>query len=170
MRCIRSNRMVVMIATSLLFCIIWAPLRANGEDFFMGKVLSVNNAKNEIEVVPEGLPDNKSIASTKKESIFVQSKVALPACVIIGAKIRLWGKRLPDDIHTFIATDIRGCRGGGCSDPTGVRSRLSRRGQHSWSSFSHSAPTDHSTRHKGQGDGGTHAGNGGNANGNGGGK
>jgi len=162
--------MVAVIVTSLLFCIIWSPLGANCEDFFMGKVLSVNSAKNEIEVVPEVLKDNNSVSSATEENVLVQSKVALPACVITGAKIRLWGERHPDD-NTFIATEIRGCRGGGCSDPTGVRSRLSRRGKHhAWSALSNADTEDKGTGHKGRGGGGQHGGNGGNGNGNGGGK
>jgi len=94
----------------------------------MGKVLSVNSAKKEIEVSPH-ISTKKQESGIKGETVFVQSKIVLPACVIIGATIRLWGERLPGDSNTFIATDIRGCRGGGCSDPTGVRSRLSRKGK-----------------------------------------
>lgn len=128
----------------------------------MGKVLSVNSARNEIEVVPEILTGDNSVSNATEENVLVQSKVALPACVTIGAKIRLWGERLPDDINTFIATEIRGCRGRGCSDPTGVRSRLSRRGKHFRYSYAlrQSITEGKSSRHKVQGSGGTHGRNG----------
>jgi hypothetical protein len=162
--------MVAVIATSLLFCIFWPLSRANSEDFFMGKVLSVNSARNEIEVAPEVLTGDNSVSSATEENVLVQSKVALPACVTTGSKIRLWGERLPDDITTFIATEIRGCRGGGCSDPTGVRSRLSRRGKHFRNTLRKSTTEDKNTGHKGQGSGGAHGGNGGDGNGNGGGR
>ena len=148
MRSKRNDIMVAMIVTFLFFCLIGFPLHANGEEFFMGKVLSVDTAKNEIEVVPEALSDDKSGESANEESVFVQSKVVLPPCVIIGAKIRLWGNRPPDHIKTFIATEIRGCRGGGCSDPTGVRSRLSRRKEPAWRTTGHSISRKQNTDYK----------------------
>lgn len=161
MRCKRSNRMVAVIATFLLFCIFGRLSRANGEDFLMGKVLSVNSVKNEIEVAPEVLTDDNSGSSATEENVLVQSKVALPPCVTTGAKIRLWGERLPDDINIFIATEIRGCRGRGCSDPTGVRSRLFRRGKHFRNTLSRSTTKNKGMGHRGRKGGGVHGENGG---------
>ena len=104
------------------------------QDFFMGKVLAVDLEKMEIEIVP--LAAGKLFkTSSDNEAILVRiaeennlpgegEDVVFPRCVVVGDSIRLWGKRAQNSDHIFFATDIRGCRGGGCSDPTGVRSRL----------------------------------------------
>ena len=64
--------------------------------------------------------------------------------------------------NIFITTDIRGCKRGGCSDPTGVRLRLlksrknSQRSQHVFDSSEQGAGSHDfkSTRHGGSGHGG----------------
>ena len=116
------------------------------QDFFMGKVLAVDLEKMEIEIVPLS-PGKLPEAGSDNEAILVRiaeennlpgegETVFFPRCVVIGDSIRLWGNKAQNGDHIFFATDIRGCRGGGCSDPTGVRSRLlqsrkgSNRGDH----------------------------------------
>ncbi len=151
----------------LLFYMMTGVTQGYCQDFFMGKVLSFNTIEKEIEVAPQSSNNTKLEPALKGEKVLVHSKIALPACVTTGADIRLWGEVLQGETNTFIATDIRGCRGGGCSDPTGVRSRLSRRGKHARSSWNDSDSTDKSMESNGRGNGG-HGGNGGSGNGNGG--
>ena len=50
----------------------------------------------------------------------------LPGCLSSGRHVRIWGDVVPNDAGQFIAEEIRGCGMASCSDPTGVRSRLSR--------------------------------------------
>lgn len=112
----------------------------------MGKVLAVDLEKMEIEIVPQAA-GKSSTTDSNNEAILVRiaeennlpgesESVFFPRCVVVGDSIRLWGNRAENGDHIFFATDIRGCRGGGCSDPTGVRSRLlqsrkgSNRGDH----------------------------------------
>lgn len=104
------------------------------QDFLMGKVLAVDLEKMEFEIVPLSTgkrspkdADNKSILVRIAEENNLPGEgedVVFPRCVVVGDSIRLWGNRVQNGDHIFFATDIRGCRGGGCSDPTGVRSRL----------------------------------------------
>lgn len=111
------------------------------QDFFMGKVLAVNLEKMEIEIVPLST-EKLSKTGSDNEAILVRiaeennlpgegETVVFPRCVVVGDSIRLWGNRAKNGDHIFFATDIRGCRGGGCSDPTGVRSRLLQSRKHS---------------------------------------
>jgi len=104
------------------------------QDFCMGKVQAVDLEKMEIEIVPltTGIQsakgaDNKPILVRIADENNLPGEgedVVFPRCVVVGDSIRLWGNRVHNGDHLFFATDIRGCRGGGCSDPTGVRSRL----------------------------------------------
>lgn len=104
------------------------------QDFFMGKVLAVDLERMEIEIVPLSIGKQSHKGSDNK-AFFVRiaeennlpeegETIVFPRCVVVGDTIRLWGNRVQNEEHIFYATDIRGCRGGGCSDPTGVRSRL----------------------------------------------
>ena len=100
----------------------------------MGKVLAVDLEKMEIEIVPlstgklsETGSDNEAILVRIAEENNLPGEGeddVFPRCVVVGDSIRLWGNKVQNGDHIFFATDIRGCRGGGCSDPTGVRSRL----------------------------------------------
>jgi uncharacterized membrane protein YgcG len=161
--------MAGVITAIVLLCITVGVNDSFCQDFFMGKVLSINSQKKEIEVAPQ-ISTTKQESGIEDETVLVQSKIALPACVIIGANIRLWGKRLPGAINTFIATDIRGCRGGGCSDPTGVRSRLSRKGKQHRSYWSDTDSTERDSDSYGAESGGGRGGGGGGNGGGGGGR
>ena len=100
----------------------------------MGKVLAVHPNKMEIEIapLPPGKPSETGVDNT---TILVRiaeennlprdgETVFFPRFVVVGERIRLWGRMVQNGAPLFVATDIRGCRGRGCSDPTGVRYRL----------------------------------------------
>jgi hypothetical protein len=123
-----NNRMKGFLIFSLFISLIAYVNQAFCQEFFMAKVITVNAEEKKVEVAPI-LSKQELDAGKKVRNIFVEANFALPDCVTAGALIRLWGEQLPGGVNTFIATDIRGCRGGGCQDPTGVRSRLSRKGK-----------------------------------------
>lgn len=123
----------ILMCILLLFPVLGAGT-ALCQDFFMGKVLAVDPEKMEITIAPLS---TGRVSETDLSHEPVQVRIAednnlpmgdetvfLPRCVVVGEKIRLWGRRGKHGEHLFFATDIRGCRGGGCSDPTGVRFRL----------------------------------------------
>ncbi|MBW1751315.1 MAG: hypothetical protein JRJ37_11600 [Deltaproteobacteria bacterium] len=108
----------------------------------MGKVLAMDPNKMEIEIAPL-LAEEPSETGVDNTTILVRiaeennlpgdgRTVFFPRSVVIGERIRLWGSMVQNGDSVFVATDIRGCRGRGCSDPTGVRSRLlqSRKNSH----------------------------------------
>ena len=101
----------------------------------MAKVLAVDSEKMTMEVLPLAAgktvhPDAESgraiVVRIAEENNLTRNgnRAGLPGCVRIGETIRLWGRKDRNIENSFLATDIRGCRSGGCSDPTGVRSRL----------------------------------------------
>ncbi len=99
------------------------------QDILVGKILTIDSEKMEFEVVPLSPSDNDTILVRIAEAHNLpmdNTGVSFPGCVVVGESVRLWGTQSVDDAHLFLTTDIRGCRGGGCSDPTGVRSRLLR--------------------------------------------
>ena len=115
-------------------------LPAHGQDFLKAKVLAVDSDKMEIEVL-ELASGRQSAADSQGDKLLIQiaqendlpridGDAVFPCCVVPGKIIRLWGKIVPDRRNVFLATDIRGCRDGSCSDPTGVRSRLFRFRKH----------------------------------------
>ena len=115
-------------------------LPAHSQDFLKAKVLAVDLAKMEIEVLALA-SGRQSAADSQDDKLLVQiaeendlprinGNVVLPGCVVSGRTIRLWGKIVPDRSNVFLATDIRGWREGKCSDPTGVRFRLFRFRRH----------------------------------------
>ena len=86
----------------------------------------MNSEALELTVVTEAEPNTKIVVqiSAVNDLPNRNGKVFLPKCAIPEAIIRLWGNREQTGKTLFIATDIRGCRNGGCTDPTGIRSRL----------------------------------------------
>jgi uncharacterized membrane protein YgcG len=105
------------------------------QDFFVAKVLAVDSEKMTMEVLQlvAGKAGDTSSESGQVFSVHIAEQnslarngktVGLPGCVRVGENIRLWGRKSQNAENIFLATDIRGCRNGGCSDPTGVRSRL----------------------------------------------
>lgn len=105
------------------------------QDFFVVKVLAVDSEKMTIEVLPLSAGKTGDTGSESGQAFIVRiaeenslvrngRDVGFPGCVRVGENIRLWGWISQNVENLFLATDIRGCRGGGCFDPTGVRSRL----------------------------------------------
>ncbi len=101
----------------------------------MAKVVAVDSKKMIIEVLPLEAgkavhPDGESgqalVVRIAEENNMVREgrRAGLPGCVRVGETIRIWGRKDRKSDKSFLATDIRGCRSGGCADPTGVRSRL----------------------------------------------
>ncbi|WP_457576796.1 hypothetical protein [Desulfomarina sp.] len=104
------------------------------QDFFSGKVLWVDRDRRELTVeVRHGTKLFGDLAGKKPVLVRIaennnlpvnESGILLPPCVSLGNTVRLWGVKVAGEPPFFVATDIRGCRGGACDDPTGVRSRL----------------------------------------------
>lgn len=100
----------------------------------MGEILSVDELRREIILAPQyGANDPGSSQSGKSVRVLFSGKQAMygdgiervfPRCVQVGGIIRLWGQNMVAEKGLFTATEIRGCWGGGCGDPTGVRLRL----------------------------------------------
>ncbi len=110
-------------------------------EFLIGEVLTVNHETMEIEIQSQGLPENKA-SEIQSEMLSVEVQSNIPACATVGATIRLWGRyQKGTSSNRFLASEIRGCREGGCSDPTGVRSRLSQRGNHRHKNRENDQPT-----------------------------
>jgi uncharacterized membrane protein YgcG len=125
----------------LLVCLVMALLPvvfgvrcAFSQDFFIGEVLGMDTKRGEISLAPLATND-VSTGSGHEEVVRIEVSQEFllrrrgksrffPGCVEVGKTIRLWGQDLRASRGVFVVTEIRGCRGGGCSDPTGVRLRL----------------------------------------------
>ena len=92
----------------------------------MARVLTVNPERLELTVATAADPNSRMVVQVAAVNDLPSSRgqIFLPDCVAPDATIRLWGSRAQTADSPFIATDIRGCGHGGCSDPTGIRSRL----------------------------------------------
>lgn len=157
----------------LLLLLFWAS-PALCQDFIMAKVLSVDSEKMELVVVSPANPDKQiTVRLTGKNNLPLNGRrTVFPSCVAPGETIRLWGSSVQTDVSLFFATDIRGCKSGGCSDPTGVRSRLQKiwKYKRDLSGKNSHGSAFGSNGETGKGYGGGHgAGSGGGGNGNGGG-
>lgn len=96
------------------------------QDFLVARVLEVFPEKQLLTVASIDNPaEHFTVRIAEENDLPVRGgEIAFPECVVKGATIRLWGITEQTDPPLFIAADIRGCRHGGCTDPTGVRSRL----------------------------------------------
>lgn len=139
MKCRISKSIVVVQTIILLAALFVGTGPVFSQDFFIGKVLSVDSEQMEITLAPKQT-GNVFGTGTERENILVRiaevnnltrdgRTVVFPGCVVAGRTIRLWGRKMENEKNVFLATDIRGCMGGGCGDPTGVRSRLLQRGE-----------------------------------------
>lgn len=92
----------------------------------MARVLTINPEKLELTVATTADPDSRIVVQVAAVNDLPNSggQIFFPDCATPDAMIRLWGSRAQTADSPFIATDIRGCGNGGCSDPTGIRSRL----------------------------------------------
>ena len=169
----------------LLLCLGVTP--GSCQDFLVAKVLTVHVEKMEIEVtpvdrtaalLPEKAVETLRVQVAAKNSLpQKEGRVSFPGCVVAGDTIRLWGAYVREGENRFMVTDIRGCRGGGCFDPTGVRSRLQRGRRdpghrHEAENFEWESDVDGvgNGRGSGGGRGGANGGNGGGSGGSGGGR
>ena len=102
------------------------------QDFLVAKVQEMDNDTLQLAVKSAESQDVEYTVRIAVENDLPRKsgRTVFPECVAPGATIRLWGHAEDSDNPLFITTDIRGCRHGGCSDPTGVRSRLSKVRQH----------------------------------------
>ncbi len=152
---------------NIFFLILLAASPAFGQDFFVARVLEVDSKNMEITVVATVESNINVTVRIAGENNLPQheGQIFFPECVVSGATIRLWGSTETVEKPVFLATDIRGCRKGGCSDPTGVRLRL--RKIRNYESRQPQGDGEHS-RTSGRGTGG-HGSAGGNGGGNGGG-
>ena len=124
----------VFFCLCVLSIVFTCVIPAYCQDFFVGKVVAVDVQKMEIEVEPQSpLQLFKEAESRRTVTVRLSKRNTIktndrsspfPECVVPGKKIRLWGEKEKSSNRVFTATDIRGCGGGGCQDPTGVRSRL----------------------------------------------
>ena len=116
-----------------MFLIAFFPAGGAAE-YLYGEVAEVNRERQEfvlVSVTPEWGEGEQAVTEKRVTvkamgSILPQSeegKTLLPGCVQVGEMVRVWGESMTVEAG-FFASDIRGCRGKGCSDPTGVRSRL----------------------------------------------
>ncbi len=111
---------------SIVLILLLIASSAFAQEFLVARVLEVHPQNMELTVVPITDPKNKITVriAGKNDLPRHDGQSLFPGCVVQGATIRLWGSNEKADSPFFLATDIRGCRKGSCSDPTGVRSRL----------------------------------------------
>lgn len=118
----------------IICCLIFShPVFA--QEFLCGQVLKVNEKKEEFVMHLNFPRKNVEGVFQGKESIQVRpamknilpnraGETILPGCVTAGNHVRVWGHWEKPGQNMLLAHDIRGCVGGGCSDPTGILSRL----------------------------------------------
>jgi uncharacterized membrane protein YgcG len=167
-----------IIITILLILLLWVN-SASCQDFLVARILTVNHESLELTVVTEADPDTQIAVQFATENELPRNGelAFLPNCATPGETVRLWGNRKQSEDPLFIATDIRGCRYGRCSDPTGIRSRLRKIRRHQYTTESEGGEEgfdspgygNQSSRGNGEGSGGGNSGGGGNGGGNGGG-
>ncbi len=120
---------------TIAFALVGEVGPVSAQDFIAGTVVSADIKKMEIEIIPlvnaptnDDEKEKKNITARLSDENLVVNRLGkrvFPGCVYPGGIIRLWGHM---DQGVFLATDIRGWRGRGRSDPTGVRRRLLRGG------------------------------------------
>ena len=104
------------------------PALVFSQEFLSGQVLMVDTKKMQFVIDHEkNRKKQKILVLLTKENALPRlgGKHVFPECVKEGNWLRIWGlweKNKQDDI--FLAHEIKGCADGGCSDPTGIMSRL----------------------------------------------
>ncbi len=114
------------ITFTVFILLLSAASPAFSQEFFVARVLEVSSENLELVVISTKDTDSKVTVRIAGQNDLPrhEGQTFFPDCVAPGETIRLWGSNETTDDPYFLATDIRGCRKGGCSDPTGVRSRL----------------------------------------------
>jgi hypothetical protein len=152
--------------------------QACAQDFFSGKIMEVNEKT--VEILLAGVEtEGVSIKEEQRYTIRIahdnvfpkhNDKTVFPECVKPGNWIKIWGHLEEQQHHVIVAYDIKGCLEGGCSDPTGIMSRL-RKIMESKNSFSGKGNQEHgSGGNEGNGGGGGGGGGGAGGGGHGGGR
>lgn len=114
-----------IITPIILFLLFWTQT-ASCQEFLVARVLTVDPETLQLTVESATDPGNTMVVQVAAVNDLPSSggQIFLPECATPDAMIRLWGSRAQTEDSPFVATDIRGCGNGGCSDPTGIRSRL----------------------------------------------
>lgn len=118
-----------------LFLLVFNPIltsRAESQEYLSGQILEVNGKNMEIVIASEKkkkdeINGGKTILiRMAKDNLFQKQNdhPFFPECVKPGNWIRIWGYWEEDTHNVMLASDIKGCADGGCSDPTGIMSRL----------------------------------------------
>ncbi len=157
---------------SILLLFLWVATPALCQEFLLAKVLAIDSARLELTISTPAAPNTQITVRITEENDLPRDgkQLFLPKCVVPGATIRLWGSRGPAEESLFIATSIRGCKNGGCADPTGVRSRLRKMWKHTNEVPDHDGSVSRRSGYGNHGGGGQGNGGGGNGGGGGGGK
>ncbi len=152
MQCRANNRAFTVGATVALLIFLFAAESGYCQQFIKARVADVDTSSMELTVMllsdptveqQKSEPGTVTVRLADKNNLPVEKGITrFPGCVVKGDIIRLWGKEEPDNSSLFWVTDIRGCRHGGCSDPTGVRSRLTRYPKNRFGCEQPSEPTD----------------------------
>ncbi len=123
-----------------MFLLLW-PSSAICQEFLMATVEGVSHEQLELEVTPAGNPDKLLIVRIAEDNNLphTNQQTIFPRCVTKGETVRIWGTYIAATTPFFLASDIRGCKHGGCSDPTGVRSRLHKMRKHRCTDSEHKA-------------------------------
>lgn len=113
-----------------LLLVVVSPDKAPCQDFLHGEILAVDKENMQITLRPGGSTADAVAEITVRLPAKIMfsgqsAKMRLPGCVVPGNRVRVWGKASIESWQ-FTATDIRGCGGDACNDPTGVRIRLFR--------------------------------------------
>lgn len=114
--------LLLLLGSSPAFC----------QEFLMARVLTIDPEALELTVVTPADPDSQITVRIAEKNVLPQSDqgIFFPRCVAQGSTIRIWGTREELETPLFVASEIRGCGGSGCSDPTGVRLRLRKDRKH----------------------------------------
>ena len=131
--------MLRSITFIIFFLSLFVPSWGFSEEFLSGQVVEVNNKEMEFviqckeqqnnKVNEEKSENNKKILiRVAKKNVFVKKngRLVFPECIKTGDQIRVWGAWGNNKQNILLAHDIKGCKGGGCSDPTGIMLRLKR--------------------------------------------
>ena len=120
-----------------LFLSLLVPSWGGAEEFLSGQIVGMNEQKMEFVIQCENQQNNKEKKTENNRNILIRvtkknvlvkknGKSVFPECIKTGDQIRVWGAWGNNKQNILLAHDIKGCKGGGCSDPTGIMLRLKR--------------------------------------------
>ncbi len=120
------RRLLVLL---IIFAITVAPAFCQATEALLGRIVSVDQGKNELRVRLNPDPEQSEDAEAGQqgqEITVTYPEGSLPPSMKAGTVIRIWGDYAAGDSQIFESRAIRQgfCRAG--EDPTGVRSRIGR--------------------------------------------